>query len=236
MPSAGPLPVPRGVEVLLKKAAVDPPFRKALLAERSRAAARIGLSLTAAEAAMLDALPAAYLERVVARTNVPPRYRAVFMGYAAAAMLAVLGASKTAAEPAARVAGIEPDEPPPSRGNDYPLVDILPSPDDDAWLKTLSAPADAGAIAVAVTNAAGYPVEGAYVSIRGTVDGAGVTDADGHFFLTSLPAGPYLVLCSRADYAAATEKNVAVREGLVTYVKLTLLPRQEDLLTKGIRP
>jgi hypothetical protein len=49
--------VPRGIEVLVKKAAVDLEFRELLLEQRGGAAAAIGLELDPAEAAMLSAIP-----------------------------------------------------------------------------------------------------------------------------------------------------------------------------------
>ena len=38
-------PIPRGIEVLVKKAAVDPQFRRLLLEKRGEAAKEIGLAL-----------------------------------------------------------------------------------------------------------------------------------------------------------------------------------------------
>jgi hypothetical protein len=84
--------VPKGVEVLVHKAAVDPVFRADLLARRAAAAEDIGLPLEATEAAMLAAVPAAQLETIIARTSVPEEHRRAFLGKAAAAMLAALGA------------------------------------------------------------------------------------------------------------------------------------------------
>jgi acyl carrier protein len=104
-------PVFRGIEVLVKKAAVDPAFRAELLAHRAAAAERIGLQLDPAEAMMLAATPAAQLQRVIAETEVPQEHRRAFLGQAAAAMLAAVGivAGRPAAadEPAA-AGGIRP--------------------------------------------------------------------------------------------------------------------------------
>jgi hypothetical protein len=108
--------LPRGIEILLKKAAVDAGFRERLLAERAGAADLIGLSLTPAEAAALNAIPDRQLAAVIARTEVPLEARAAFLGYAAAAMLAALGAlagCKTTADyGAVKTTGINPDLPP----------------------------------------------------------------------------------------------------------------------------
>jgi len=110
-------PIPRGIEVLLKKAAVDPEFRKALLERRAAAATDIGLELVPAEAAMLAAVPAAQLEAIIERTSVAPQLRAAFLGRAAAVMLAALGAgtlgcSSDDQTPPPHTKGTLPDRPP----------------------------------------------------------------------------------------------------------------------------
>jgi acyl carrier protein len=84
--------IPRGVEVLVKKAAVDPEFRTLLLTARAEAAREIGLVLDPAEQAMLRAVGQSQLEAIIARTTVPQEHRRTFLGKAAAAMLAAIGA------------------------------------------------------------------------------------------------------------------------------------------------
>jgi hypothetical protein len=84
-------PIPRGIEVLVKKASVDPAFRQALLEKRAAAAAEIGLELSATEATMLNSVPQSQIEQIVQNTTVPDEHRRVFLGKAAAAMVAVLG-------------------------------------------------------------------------------------------------------------------------------------------------
>ncbi len=86
-------PIPRGMEVLIKKASVDPAFKATLLESRAGAAAEIGLALEPSEAAMLDAVPATQLEAIIAQTSVPQGHRRAFLGKAAAAMLAALSVS-----------------------------------------------------------------------------------------------------------------------------------------------
>src|SRR5512137_1306017 len=76
--------IPRGVEVLVKKASVDAAFRAVLLARRSAAAGEIGLALTPDEAMMLDIVPAAQLEAIISRTKVDPSKAPAFLGKAAA--------------------------------------------------------------------------------------------------------------------------------------------------------
>ena len=67
--------IPRGVEVLVKKAAVDPSFKKLLLERRAEAAEAIALTLSPAEEAMLAAVPEAQLRAIVASTKVSPSLR-----------------------------------------------------------------------------------------------------------------------------------------------------------------
>ncbi len=106
--------VPRGIEVLLKKASVDPEFRELLLKHRGAAAGAIELELTPAEIAILKAIPAEQLEQLISQTVVPVEQRRVFLGRAAAAMLAVIGATLALqmCRPAAS-RGIQSDRPRP---------------------------------------------------------------------------------------------------------------------------
>jgi len=132
-------PIPRGIDVLVKKAAVDPAFRALLLSDRARAADEIGLALDPAEAAMLAAVPSAQLTTIIERTTVPVEQRRAFLGKVAAAMLAVLGAGgELAAAGGLAVSGgaaggIMPDRPMPaptgSRPDRPPVVEgIRPDP------------------------------------------------------------------------------------------------------------
>jgi len=101
--------VPRGIEVLVKKAAVDSAFRELLFEQRGEAAAAIELELDPAESAVLNAIPREQLARIVGQTIVPLEQRRVFLGRIAATMLAVVGAYVAGCKPA----GIQPDGPEP---------------------------------------------------------------------------------------------------------------------------
>src|SRR5208283_2366807 len=101
--------IPRGVEVLLKKAAVDAEFRELLCEQRIRAAEAIGLELDAAESAMLNAIPREQLESIIAWTLVPVEQRRVFLGRMAAPMLALLGVAVTGCQGRQTSLGIQPD-------------------------------------------------------------------------------------------------------------------------------
>lgn len=103
-------PIPRGIEVLVKKASVDADFRQALLDERAGAADRIGLALEPAEVMMLRAVPAAQLKAIIARTSVPQEHRRAFLGKAAVAMLAALGLNMVGCGPGEAVKGTRPGE------------------------------------------------------------------------------------------------------------------------------
>ena len=109
--------IPRGVEVLVKKASIDPEFRELLLSKRAGAAEAIGLTLTPGETAMLNAVPRDQLEAIIARTSVHPKQRAAFVGSVAAVMIAALGAStfgcgkRDGSDPRDRTDGIRPDRP-----------------------------------------------------------------------------------------------------------------------------
>ena len=109
-------PIPRGIEVLVKKAAVDPEFKFILMRDRAWAAQEIGLVLDAAEATMLNLIPAPQLEAIIARTTVDPRVKPAFLGRAAAVMLVALGATAiqlTSAQDATRRGITETWTPPP---------------------------------------------------------------------------------------------------------------------------
>ena len=82
--------VPRGVEVLVKKAAIDEEFRTALLEQPMAAAGAIGLELGATEVALLKAVRREQLESIIAHTDVDPRIRPVLMGNTAGPMLKAL--------------------------------------------------------------------------------------------------------------------------------------------------
>lgn len=99
--------IPRGIEILIKKAAVDPGFRQLLLEKRAAAAGEIGLELDPAEVVMLNAVPAEQLQAIIARTHVDPKVRPALLGKAAAVMLAALGATSLTCD---RVSlGVRPD-------------------------------------------------------------------------------------------------------------------------------
>ena len=82
--------IPRGIEVLVKKASVDPEFRQILLEKRGEAAKEIELELTEAERNTLSSIPAEQLEKIIDNTKVKPEHKAIFLGNVGKLMLAAV--------------------------------------------------------------------------------------------------------------------------------------------------
>ena len=103
--------IPRGIEVLIRKASVDPEFRQILLQKRAGAAEKIDLDLTEAEQAMLSNMPAEQLHKIIDNTKVNPEHRKVFLGTTAALMLAAVTGLVVISMTGVRTytAGISPD-------------------------------------------------------------------------------------------------------------------------------
>jgi hypothetical protein len=121
--------VPRGIEVLVKKASVDAEFRELLFEKRGGAATAIGLELDPAESAMLSAIPQEQLAHIISQTVVPVEQRRVFLGRVASAMIAVLSAAVAGCQPTRGIQpenvstttkGIRPDQPQAPSTNQLP--------------------------------------------------------------------------------------------------------------------
>ena len=89
--NAGLPPVPTGIQKLLRLAEVDAGFRRELLARRAGIASAAGVALTASEAAILDAVPAAQLEAMVGHLPPPPASRRTFLRQTASTAVMLLG-------------------------------------------------------------------------------------------------------------------------------------------------
>ena len=87
--------IPRGIEVLVKKASIDPVFHALLLEKRAAAASALDLDLTPSEVATLNAVPRAQLEKIIANTRVPDPQRRAFLGQAGKVMLAAVALGVT---------------------------------------------------------------------------------------------------------------------------------------------
>lgn len=81
---------PRGIEILLKKASVDPAFRLSLLQEPLAAARSILLDLKQVEIDILESAPRPILERMIENTFVPKQHVKTFRTAPSAAILALL--------------------------------------------------------------------------------------------------------------------------------------------------
>ena len=92
--------IPRGIEVLTQKAAVDPAFRQVLLERRAEAAEEIGLTLTAGERLMLSSVAPAQLEGIIDNTRVSPSHVPALLGTVAAVMFAAMGIVQAGPAPA----------------------------------------------------------------------------------------------------------------------------------------
>jgi hypothetical protein len=105
--------VPRGIEVLLRKAAVDAEFRDRLVTDPKGAATSIGLALSPGEKAILGSVPADALTGMIDRVEVPDEHQSVFRGRIAAAMLALVAGTAFACAPPGIAPGgcvVHPDE------------------------------------------------------------------------------------------------------------------------------
>ena len=80
--------IPVGIEVLVKKASVDPEFRQTLLEKREAVAREIGLKLTESEQKMLFSISNEQLEKIIDNTKVKPEHRNIFRGKVVKLMLA----------------------------------------------------------------------------------------------------------------------------------------------------
>ena len=116
-----------GIEVLLRKASVDPEFRELLLKERAAAAGEINLALTAAEEGILTTVPEADLVRMIEKIEVPEAHRTVFRGKTAATMLAIVVGAGVLTGCGPVCTGIRPRE---ETGEDRP-ESVEPVDDED---------------------------------------------------------------------------------------------------------
>ena len=103
--------IPRGMEVLIKKASVDPAFKKRFLKNRSKVAEEIELTLSAAEITMLDTIPPDQLESIIANTKVNSKLVPILLTGTAAMILVALGIYGISANMTV-IQGIKPDIPP----------------------------------------------------------------------------------------------------------------------------
>ena len=109
--------VPRGIEVLVKKASIDPTFKSLLIEKRSEAAKEINLALDSSETAILNSIPAEQLEKSISSATVDPKHRLIFLGKVAALMILTLSTVGTVG----CVTGISPE---PVTGSRPDIIDV----------------------------------------------------------------------------------------------------------------
>jgi hypothetical protein len=224
--------MPRNIEVLIKKAAVDPAFKKALLAKRAGAAEDIALTLTAAEAAVLEAVPEDQLKAIVGRTKVSPGLRPVFLGYAAAAMLAALATRATPAEAGdapVKSYGAQPGVPPET----YSYT--MDSPEG------LDVPEDAGLIYGRIRDQDGDAVTFTLVEIE-ELEMSTLSNRYGFYVLSPVPPGKYTLSFQLDQPERKKLSDVEVREGLLTNASIDVVINKPEPrpggngMGTGIRP
>jgi hypothetical protein len=186
--------------------------------KRAGAAEHIALTLSPAEAAMLEAVPEAQLHAIVANTKVSPGLRPAFLGCAAAAMLAALGASAYAADTGSNdgiitstgIRGEPPAETADTVGDDVPIGEYA-------------------TLLGAVTDENGDPVSGAIVKI-GISKLSTITDKNGNYKIrfVVVPGVEYSITASHDDYETKTETGVEVIPGSETNVSFNLVSVRKD--------
>jgi len=141
--------IPRGLEILVKRAAIDTTFKSALLTKRDKIAEELDIPLDPSEKAMLACIPAEHLEKMIQATEVPPAQHKLLAKGTAAAMLALLAQLTFAPLPGRA-------ETPPkinlrsatsrSENDEYAVVKgIRPDIENDAWQNYDDHLADRGA-------------------------------------------------------------------------------------------
>ena len=88
----------------------------------------------------------------------------------------------------------------------------------------IPAAAQTGTISGKIVNATAVPISGAQVTASSGIRtvASGLSDANGDYRLSNIPAGTYTVRARLLGYAAATQENVNVTSGFVANVNLTL--------------
>ena len=238
--------VPRGIEILVKKASVDSVFKEALLKERAAAASRIDLTLENSEVSMLNNIPQPHLEGMISATKVSPNMKQIFLGYTAAVMLAALTATASASDDDSRgmTQGIRPDDVA-TRGIRPDIVEYQKTPEPYFKKAESDAQLETGMLEVKITDrSSSVPLNSIKVYfIRagspGTVEqdrteGLGYTNALGVYRIEGIPVGKYSVEAakdSRYFFQSKEIEVVASTENLISFQ----LDRRGDAVTKGIR-
>lgn len=92
--------IPRALEILIKRAAVDEDFKNELVRKRAQIANELSIPLDASEKAILACVSDEHLQTMISATEVPPIQRKLLAGGTAAAMIALLAQLTLAPVPA----------------------------------------------------------------------------------------------------------------------------------------
>jgi hypothetical protein len=169
---------------------------------------------------MLDAIPTRQLEATVAGTTVDPALRPAFMASVAAAMLAAI-TTQACIPPVA--GGARPDVPRPpdtaaaTAAKTAAASDVQPMRGVRADDPSLNG----GTLEGRVTDDGGKPVAHAKVEVIGT-EYAAVTDENGRYRLSGVPAGDYQLHAYTTGYYQLSPVNVTVVANKTAAVDLSV--------------
>ncbi len=236
--------VPRGIEILVKKASVDHAFREVLLKERAAAANRISLSLDDTETVMLNNIPQSHLEGIISATKVSPNMKQVFLGYTAAVMLAALTATANAADY---------DDLMRQRGTRYKNTDFANSrgirPDAVEYNKDTvayfnkaesEARLETGILEAKITDKiSNLPLNSIKVYFlkkdNSETNGLGYTDALGIYRIEGLPIGTYYITVAKDSKYFVQSKELEINANKENAINFQLV-RTDQVATEGMRP
>lgn len=248
--------VPRGIEILVKKASIDPTFKEALLKERAAAANRIDLSLEESEVRMLNNIPQPHLEGVISATKVSPNLKQAFLGYTAAVMLAALTATASASEDdyldqkvRLKGTGISPDDvvtDVATRGiRPDNIIEYKKTPEPYFKKAESDMQSETGTLEIRVTDrVASLPlnlinihfvkISNQGINKQDRTEGLGYTNSLGIYRIEGVPVGIYAIgVAENSGYFFHTEqiKITANIENLISFK----LDRRDSVATKGVR-
>lgn len=237
--------VPRGLEILIKKASIDPDFKEVLLTERSKAASRIDLTLEETEIAMINAVPGAHLEGVISATKVSPNFKQAFMGCTAAVMLAALTATANAADDYRGVTkGISPDYNG-TRGVQPDIVDLVHAESPYFRKAEADTKLETGTFIIRVMESYSdfllNSIKVHFVKIAdqggsggNPTEGLGYTIAGGIYRIDGVPVGKYLVEVGRDSRYYFQSEEVEIVANVINLFTFNL-DRKGKAGTMGIR-
>jgi len=237
--------VPRGIEILVKKASVDPTFKETLLKERATAANRIGLSLEETEVTMLNNIPQPHLEGIISATKVSPNMKQVFLGYTAAVMLAALTATAGASEDDYRAVtrGISPDA---TLGIRPDIIEFQKTPEPYLKKAESDLQLETGILEVKITERANslplnsikvyfIKISEQEINEKNRTQGLGYTNTLGIYRIEGVPVGKYSIEVTKDSRYFFQSKEVEISANIENLINFQL-DRKDAVGTDGIRP